>query len=208
MTKPTDNVAGLTEAGFAGRAFSESPAPSGGAVAGVVAGLAAALAGMAGRFALKCEPHAVTIAALVNRADELRLRCCDLADADSRAYAAFTAAQQVSVDDGGKQRQMSLHAASAAAAQVPLELTGTAREIAAIGLKLVTEGSPQLQSDACAAALFASAAATASAILAGINITADTTDSQLTQARNDVVAAADAARRAAAAFNFFDPEVI
>jgi formiminotetrahydrofolate cyclodeaminase len=183
------NVTTLTVSAFAEMASSDSAAPGGGAVAGVVAGLAAALAAMAGRFALKHATDPTSFGALVNRADELRSRCCDLADADTRAYAAFAAARQMSTGAGGEQRRLAMQAARGAAAAPP-------REIADIGLELVTAGNPHLRSDACAAALFASAAARVSAILVDLNISADGTDPGLAQANQHARAAATAAQRA------------
>ena len=196
MSPAYKNVTTLTVSAFAEMASSDSAAPGGGAVAGVVAGLAAALAAMAGRFALKHATDPTSFGALVNRADELRSRCCDLADADTRAYAAFAAARQMSTGDGGEQRRLAMQAARAAAAAPPLELARAASEIADIGLELVTAGNPHLRSDACAAALFASAAARVSAILVDLNVSADGTDPGLAQANQHARAAATAAQRA------------
>jgi formiminotetrahydrofolate cyclodeaminase len=165
-------------------------------VAGVVASLAAALAGMGGRFSVRSEADQAAICALVRRADKLRLQCCDLADADTRAYAAFAQARQISTDDGGMQRRMAMQAARNAAVMPPLELAKTAREIADVGLELVSMGNPDLRSDACAAVLFASAAAAASAILVRANITAGAVNAQAAQANAHAEAAARAARQA------------
>lgn len=197
MTTAYDNVTALTVAAFTQMASSDQPAPGGGAVAGVVASLAAALAGMAGRFAEKEAPMPSAFSALVERADELRTQCCGVADADARAYTAFAAARRTPTDDGGARRRLAMRVARDAAAGPPLALAKAAREIADIGLVMV-EGSPRLRSDACAAALFASAAATVSAILVNENISLDDSDARLAQANEYAAAAADAARRALA----------
>lgn len=197
MAAATDDVTALTVSAFAEMVSSDNPVPGGGAVAGVVAGLAASLAGMAGRYALKHTSDPGTLGALVARADELRLQCCELADADTHAYAAFAAAQQIPSEDGGHRRRLAMQAARDAAAAPPLELADAAREIAAIGLELVDSGSPHLRSDACAAALFAAAAAATSAILVGVNVSPDSSDIRLAKANQCASAATLAARQAA-----------
>jgi formiminotetrahydrofolate cyclodeaminase len=203
VTASHDHIGALTVSGLSDLVSGDSPAPGGGTVVGVVAGLAASLAAMAGRFALKRADDQATIEGLTQRADELRLRCCDLADDDMKAYAAFAAAHRMSTDDGRARRE-AMAAAQEAAAVPPAELAMIAREIAVIGLRLVHEGNPHLRSDACAAAIFASAASSVAAMLVGENTVCG--DSQvLFKARVDAAAAASAARSATEAVELPEP---
>src|ERR1700694_289941 len=179
VTADSENISAMTVSSFAEATSTDSPTPGGGAVCGATAALAAALAGMAGRFALKRDIGGTEMSDMVSRADALRSRCCDLADADAHAYAAFAAARQA---PDRASRRAAMDTAREQAAQPPLELAGAAREIADIGLKLVSAGNPNLRSDACAAALLASAAATASAILVGVNVGPQLSDIRLRQA--------------------------
>ncbi|MHA3021781.1 cyclodeaminase/cyclohydrolase family protein [Mycobacterium sp. BMJ-28] len=185
---------------------SDAPAPGGGAAAGVITALAAALAGMAGRFTVKgrdvADGDAEKFTALVSRADERRIRAQHIADADARVYSDYVAAARLPAGPDGEPRVSAKVQARDAAIAVPLELAEVAREIAEIGLRLVESGNPRLRSDACAAALFASAAATLSAILVGENLAAEEFDDRLAQANQHAVAARAAANEAMAAFPF------
>ena len=207
MTPINKHVTAQTVSDFAEMASDGNPTPGGGAVAGVVAALAASLVGMAGRFALNHLGDLAQHRALVRRADELRLRCCELAEADTRAYAAYAAAQQTPADNGGYVRRSAMAAARKEAAGPPSELASAARELAEIGLELVRFGNPHLRSDACAAALFASAAAQAAAMFVGVNTLKDEPRRQLNEAYRSAAAANLAAHRAAEAVGLPGPVV-
>jgi formiminotetrahydrofolate cyclodeaminase len=183
---------------------SDAPAPGGGAAAGVITALAGALAGMAGRFAAKgrTEAEAEGFTALVSRADELRIRAQHIADADARVYTDYVAAARLPAGADGEPRASARERARDAVIAVPLELAEVAREAAEIGLRLVESGNPRLRSDACAAALFASAAATFSAILVGENLAGDELDDRLARVNQHAVAARAAANEAIGAFPF------
>jgi hypothetical protein len=119
MTTAYDTVTALSVSSFSEATSTDNPTPGGGAVAGVVAGLAAALAGMAGRFAVKRDVGGAAKGALVGRADDLRKRCCELADADSYVYATFEASAilvNVNVNVNGDAGDTRLTQANAVAA--------------------------------------------------------------------------------------------
>ncbi|MDV3129946.1 cyclodeaminase/cyclohydrolase family protein [Mycobacterium sp. 21AC1] len=197
MTTSEGPLLAVSVSAFAEMVSDDSPVPGGGAVAGVVAGLGAALAAMAGRFAIKSATDSAGHRVLVDRAEELRNRCCSLADADARAYTEVAAAQRIPVDDGGDSRREAMAVAKAAAVIPPSKLADAAREIAEIGLELVNSGSPHLRSDAYAASVFASAAASVAAVLVRVNARDD--DIRLTQAHADAAAAVRTANQAAGA---------
>lgn len=197
MTTSEGPLLTVSLSAFAEMVAGEGPAPGGGAVAGVVAGLGAALAAMAGGFAIRSATDPSAHGVLLDRAEELQDRCYRLAEADARAYAEFAAARLTPVDDGGGSRRKAMSVARAAAVIPPLKLADAAREIAEIGLELVNSGSPHLRSDAYAASVFASAAASVAAALISVNASDD--DIWLMQAHADAAAAACAASQAAGA---------
>jgi len=197
MTASHDSVIAVSVSAFAEMVSDHTPAPGGGAVAGVVAGFAAALAAMAARFAIPTATDSAGHAILLDRVEELRIRCCSLAEADTHAYAEFATARLTPTADGGELRRRAMAVAKAAAVIPPFNLAEAAREIAEIGLELVNSGSPHLRPDAYAAAAFASAAASVAAILVSVNVSAD--DIRLSQAHAHAAAAAHAANRAAGA---------
>lgn len=158
-----------TVADFLRALAARQPAPSGGAVAALTVAAAAALAAMAARFA-----RAEVLVALAERADELRARALELADADAAAYAEVLAA-------AGPERK---RAAWRAAAQVPLDIAGIGVEVVELAGRLVADGNPNLVGDARTAVLLAEAAARAAAELVEINTQQGGLDEELlTRAR-------------------------
>ena len=184
---------------FTDAVASDAPTPGGGAVAGTVAGLGAALVGMAGRYAQKHEPDSVLFPRLIERSDELRRRSSALADADADAYAHYLQVSRSVVEK--EARRTAIRAALEEAAAVPYELGVLAAEIADAGEQLATSGYPGLRSDACAAALLASAVAASAAILVQVNLGSSPDDPRIAdsaQHARDAMASAD---RAVAAHN-------
>ena len=153
-----------------------TPAPGGGAAAGVTCALAAALVGMAARFAGDDGTAA--------RADALRGEAVELAEADLAAFGPVLEAMR----SGPPER---VAAAQAAAADVPLAIAETAAAVAGLAVAMAESGKPALLGDALAGADLAAAAARAAARLVAINLTGAPEDPRL--------ARAEAAARTAAA---------
>lgn len=140
------------------------PAPGGGGAAAVSVALAAALAGMSARLSGDYLAEAPDLA---DRADRLRERASRLASDDAQAYEELLAARRISRDEPG--REEAVRRATESATDVPLEIAETAREAAAISVRLATDGNPNLRGDAITAASLAEAAARSAAELAAIN---------------------------------------
>jgi formiminotetrahydrofolate cyclodeaminase len=150
-----------------------TPAPGGGAAAGLACALGAALAAMAARFAGREDDAA--------RADHLRARALDLADADAAGYAPVLAALSLPRED--PEREARLHAALGRAAEVPLALTETAAEVAELARRLAAEGKSSLRGDALTGADLAAAAARAAARLVAIDLEHAGADPRVERAR-------------------------
>ncbi|HEY7197324.1 MAG TPA: cyclodeaminase/cyclohydrolase family protein [Gaiellaceae bacterium] len=167
-------------------------APGGGSVSAVAVGMAAALAAMAARFSDKRLDDAEDVAA---QADAIRAEVLPLAQADADAYAAVLAAYRLPKDDPG--RDEAVASASEDAAEIPLRIAEQAAAVGAIAARLAEEGNPNLNGDAIAAALLASAAAQACANLVRINL--DESAELAAAAEGHAAAAAASAERARAA---------
>jgi methenyltetrahydrofolate cyclohydrolase len=150
-----------------------TPAPGGGAAAGIGCALAAALAEMGARFA-GLEDVAERAAAV--RADALRM-----AEADAAGYAPVLEAVRLPKDT--PDREVRLHAALAAAADVPLAIAEAAAEAAALARRVAAEGRPALTGDALTGADLAAAAARAAARLVAIDLEHAPDDPRLGRAR-------------------------
>jgi formiminotetrahydrofolate cyclodeaminase len=87
-----------------------------------------------------------------------------------------------------------------AAADVPYALGRLAAEIAAAGEQLAASGNSHLRSDACTAALLASAVAASTAILVSENLRGRPDDPRAAEARRHATDAAAAAQRAVAPY--------
>lgn len=171
-----------------------TPAPGGGAAAALATALAAGLTAMAGRYVSPDDPCACDVAAVVDRAEQLRGLADPLADADAAAYGSYLAAAGLSRDDDPERRRSAMRAALSAATDVPLEIAELAAEVAQLASGLVRDGNARLRGDAAAAVLLASAAATTASILVSENLGRSPADARSARAG----AAADAARGAAA----------
>ena len=188
-----DSVAALTVGGLLDAVASNDPTPGGGTVAGVAASLAAALAAMAGRYA-----ESTPLGELVARADALRERAVRLADADRAAYQVYVEATRRPRGPDPEPRRQAMRAALDTAASTPHELSGLAADVTVIAAQLAEKGNPRLRSDACAAALLASAAAASAAILVRENLHATPEDPRVITATSNARVAATAARSALA----------
>jgi formiminotetrahydrofolate cyclodeaminase len=159
-------VAELPLAALLAAVAERTPAPGGGAVAGVACALAAALVQMSAGFGSGAEAEAVGA-----RAQQLRGTALALADEDLGAYAPVLEA--LALPDDAPDRQQRLNAARGAAAEPPLGIAEAAAEVAELGLTAARSGSPHLIGDAMTGVLLAEAAGRAAAELVAINLDPD-----------------------------------
>jgi methenyltetrahydrofolate cyclohydrolase len=169
----------VTLQAFLASVAERTPAPGGGAAAGVGCALGAALVEMAARFA-ELEDAAA-------RAAELREEGMALADADHSAYEPVLAAMRLPADDPG--RAEALRSAQSAAADVPLAIAEAAAAVAALARHVAEAGKPALRGDALAGADLAAGAARAAARLVEINLADFGGDPRVAQAREAVARA-------------------
>jgi formiminotetrahydrofolate cyclodeaminase len=175
---------------------SETPAPGGGAVAGVVVAMAAGLVAMAARFSQR---HWEDAADVVERAEALRRRCAPLAPADAQAYEEVLTAFRLPKDLEPEVRNAAIGNALARAAEIPLEIAKEASDIAVLGALVAAHGNPNLRGDAVAGAVLAEAGARVAANLVEINLGTTERDERIARAHEHVAAASAAVERAFAA---------
>jgi methenyltetrahydrofolate cyclohydrolase len=207
MTLPADpetdgtgspaGISALSLAAITAAVDSEDPTPGGGAVAACAGALAAALAGMAARFSARGAAGPGPFASLVGQAGALRARCLRLADDDAEAYAGYVAATRLPRDPDPEIRKRAVRAALDHAAAVPLELAGTAAELAGLAEQLARTGNRHLRSDAVTAALLASAVTRSAAVFVAGNV-GGTDDPRIARARTAAAEADAAAQRCVA----------
>jgi methenyltetrahydrofolate cyclohydrolase len=173
---------------FLDRVASDSPAPGAGSVAAITVALAAGLAGMAARLSTDQLSDAPELA---GRADTLRHRVAPLARADAESYGRVLDAYR---EPDPEARTARARDALSGAADVPLAVAEAGNEVVGIASRLVERGNPNLEGDAKAAVLLASAGVRAAAKLVRINLsTADLDDDRLRRA-NSLVDATAASR--------------
>jgi formiminotetrahydrofolate cyclodeaminase len=153
-------------------------APGGGTGAAWACALGAALAGMAAQFAGREEDAA--------RADALRARALELAEADQSSWAPVLEAQRRPAGD--PQREAAVQAALAQASETPLAIAEAAAEVAALARVLAGAGKPALQGDALAGADLAAGACRAAARLVELDLAGAPDDPRLARARAAVAA--------------------
>ena len=147
---------------FGKQVAAPTPTPAGGAVAAVSASLAAALVEMVGRIA-QARPGADSgsLAQMVEQAEGLRARLLELAEEDSRAFAAVLEAKR-STASGEAERDARIRRAWRHAGQVPADVIRLCREVTQLARRAAHEGPPSTLGDAVMAALLAAAAAAGS----------------------------------------------
>jgi methenyltetrahydrofolate cyclohydrolase len=174
---------------FLDRVASDKPAPGGGSVAAVAVALAAGLAGMAARLSTGQLSDAPELA---EQADASRLRVAPLARADAESYGRVLEAYRDPEDRTERVRD-----ALSGAADVPLAVAEAGNEVVGIASRLLEEGNPNLEGDAMAAVLLASAGVRAAAKLVQINLsTVNVDDDRLRRANSLVDTTAATVRRA------------
>ena len=171
--------------GFLDQLAARTPAPGGGGAAAVTGAMAAGLVAMAARFSATRLPEAGDLA---DEADELRRRLAQLADLDTRAYAAVLEALRL--PEGTSQREVQRQEALLGAVLVPLEIAGIGARVAAMAVRVAEAGNPNLRGDAVTGAVLAAASARSAASLVDINVRLGGLDPGLS--RRAAQAAADA----------------
>ena len=157
------------------------PGPAGGSAAALATTMAAGLVRLVARVSYDWE-EAPGIAA---QAAALGDRALALADEDHVAYA--HAVEQLRAPD----RDATLGRALRRAAEVPLQISETAADVAALAALAARDGAETVRGDAWAAATLAEAASDAAARLVHVNLS--------TRPDDELCARADAAAEAAAA---------
>jgi formiminotetrahydrofolate cyclodeaminase len=124
---------------------------------------------------------------LAARADDLRVKAVELAQADLAVYAAYVRAQRAGRED-------EVTAALDETIRIPLELAELALELLELADGLVRTGNPRLRGDATTAVLMGAAAARAGAVLVCENLAGTRGDPRMARA-GTIVAAADVTER-------------
>jgi formiminotetrahydrofolate cyclodeaminase len=174
----------------------ETPAPGGGSVAAFVTEMAASLAAMAARFA---QGHWEGWAGALAQAEALRHRAAPLAVEDAVAYENVLTAMRMPRELEPEVRNTLIGETLSRAADVPLEITECAADVAALAAEIAISGNPNLRGDAAAASALAAAAAQVAANLVEINLGTTEADERIESVRNLVRSADAAAGRARAA---------
>ena len=168
-----------------------------GPLAGVILGLAADLLEEAARRSAAewdGAGGAVSQAALLGR------RSRRLAQEDLEAHRAARIALDAAIgSDPAEDLGVRLADALLRSATVPLDIAETAADVATLGALTAANCSPNLRADATGAALIAAGAARAAAHLIEVNLSAETGDVRVEQARHLIKLADEASERALAA---------
>lgn len=170
-----ESLAQLTLSDFSDRLASDEPVPGGGSAAAIVGSFAASLLAMVARLSLdrpKYEAYRRTNERALATGDRGRRRLLELADEDSRAYAAFAAARKLPRDTGEEQgvRDAVSRSAARAATEVPLAVVRECLELLDEVATMVGRSNSNAASDLEVAARLSAAAARGAAANALINL--------------------------------------
>jgi formiminotetrahydrofolate cyclodeaminase len=150
------------------------PDPGSGSAAALVVAIAASLVAKAARSSRDDWPEAGGAAA---QAEALRARAAPLVDGDAfvyrEAYARLARAEGA---------DHTLAASLDRAAEIPLEITRTGADVAALGREVCERCDPALRPDVLGAVVLAAAAAQAAAQLVGANLTVADDDPRVREA--------------------------
>jgi len=154
---------------------SGEPVPGGGSAAALGGALAAALVGMVAELTLgrpAYSEHDDAVAAVRDRAAELRAELLELAETDAIAYERVVAARHLPKGSDAERttRATSLHSAMLDAARVPLSTARAAREVLGLALRIAPIGNRNAVSDAGVAGLLAAAAVRGAVLNVRINL--------------------------------------
>ena len=170
MTESNENLLDLSVRDFAAAAAAKTPTPGGGSAAGVVGALGVALGEMALNFTRgkkKFAEHAEYHEHLAGRLACARQMFQDLVGEDVQAYLLYQAAQRM---DDGPEKDEAVQLATAAAINVPREVTKLALAVLADLKELGGKCNRWLITDLLASATLAAAAARLSDYNVRINI--------------------------------------
>ena len=162
---------------------SESPSPGGGSSCALACALAAGLVEMAAAFTLSRAEYAERherMAAMRERAGELRAQALELAERELSVYGAVLDALREPEDAPGRTER--LDAALSEAADSPLAVARAAAEVAELAAEAASTGNRHLRGDAVAGALLAESACCASSRLADLNLAGRPGDPRRTEA--------------------------
>ena len=167
--------------------------PGGGSVAAIVVALAASLLAMTARLSRETWDEA---GGAIAQANLLRERVAPLAAADAQAFRDAIRALGGEPRSESGVRPLELGTALARAAEVPLLITETAADVAALAVLVADRASADVQADAAAAAALAEAGARAAGLLVEVNLGATEDDQRVVDARAFVERARASAREA------------
>jgi formiminotetrahydrofolate cyclodeaminase len=163
-------LADLTLGAFLDRLAERTPAPGGGAVAGVQVALGAAAAAMVVRYSIgrpALAEHQSVLEAHAEALDRLRKLALTLSDEDAQAYAHLSALRKLPKDDPAR---AAIPEAALQAAQVPLAVLAAGADLLARLTELPPITNPYLHSDLAIAGLCAEAGSRAAAWNVRVNI--------------------------------------
>jgi len=154
---------------------SESPAPGGGSVAALAGSLGAALAAMVGTLTVGKKGHEASwpeMAALAERAQQVKATLMHLVDEDTRAFNRVLEAIRLprTAPDQAAEREAALEQAYRYAAEVPLETAELAVEAIALAREAADRGAQASVTDAAVGALVARAAVDGAALNVHVNL--------------------------------------
>jgi len=134
---------------------SRAPTPGGGSGSAIIGAVGAALCGMVGRLNDKKDGEAGPLHETIDKADALRARLVELADADVAAFQDLMRCWKLPADAPDRQQQM--EAATIAATEAPLAIMQTAFDVMTLALEGLDKSKKNCISDAGVAGLAAHA---------------------------------------------------
>lgn len=174
-TDPAGRFRDLTVDAFIDRLGSAEPVPGGGSASAVAAALGASLVAMVGSLSTgrpKFVDHEPLLTWAIDAGHRLSDRFLAIADADSEAYAAFSAALKLpkGSDDEIAARTSAMRAAARHASEVPLACMEACLELVGVAEALAGRSNTNASSDLNVAALLGEAAAKGAAANVLVNL--------------------------------------
>ncbi len=192
-----DPLLDLTVRELLSQVSSDDDSPGSGAAAALTTALAAALVEAAALRAGDEWPDGADVARRARRARE---RAAPLAATNAKAYReAVQAMRGRRGEESRSEHNAALGEALVRAAEVPLEITTIAEEVAELGARAAEQGAASLRPDAVAATLLAGVSAAAAANLVAVNLGITDEDPRARRAHGLAHEAAHALARALAA---------